>query len=600
MKTLQELVSSLEDKKGIAISWNENGQEIQNIGFQGLHDIINEYSRGFIELGLKKGDRVALVSGNNPQWMSLSLGANNTGIIDVPINEQSTNASLEYILNHSQPKILIVEDEKTLNKINLTKHPEISYIYSIKNIDGIKNIADLQELGWKSKARIFEVFPDDTAGIIYTSGTTSEPKGVELSHYNLISNIETMQDMLQLNSADRGISNLPPWHVFERTHKNLLLYNGINAFYSTTKTLTNDLKIQKPTMLVVVPRILSLVYEKVMDSINKKGLSGIFNKLYTISLDYTKRDWDFKKVIEYVPHKIADALFFSKVRNIFGGEVRYLVSGSTGLPRHIEDFFTAAGFDILEGYGMTETSPTISARIPKKKMHYTVGPLLKGIEGKIIDSNTGQVLPQGKEGVLYVKGPNVMKGYYKNEKETKKVLSEDGWLNTGDIAYFNKDNNLVITGREKDIIVLSNGENISPTPLEDALLRSKYISNAIVIGEDSWKNLGVLILPNFEEIKEYYKTHNMTYNTEFPINNLVNPLTRKKIPEIEKLYSKEIKDLVNDSYKFKPQESIKDFEFIKELRVGEELTATLKIIRRKIMLEYEETVSYMRKKMTGK
>jgi long-chain acyl-CoA synthetase len=192
-----------------------------------------------------------------------------------------------------------------------------------------------------------------------------------------------------------------------------------------------------------------------------------------------------------------------------------------------------------------------------------------------------------------------MKGYYKDEEETKKVLNKDGWLNTGDRAYFTKENNLVLTGREKEIIVLSNGENINPAPLEDALSESEYISAAVVIGKDSWKNLALLILPNFDKIKEYYKNNKMTYDEDNPMLNFVDSITGKKIPEIEKLYSKAINELVNKNERFRSEEHIKHFEYIKELRPGEELTATLKIIRRKIAEVYHDTIEYMHQKIYG-
>lgn len=593
-------MSSLYDKDGVAISWNENGNGLQNITFKELHNNINAYSKGFIELGLQKGESIAIFSENNPDWINITLGANNTGLIDIPRGETSTNIELEYILSESKPKILIVEDKKILDKIDLKKHPEIIHLYSIKKIDGVKNINELKELGIKSNAKLFEVQPNDTAGRIYTSGTTANPKGVELSHYNFISNVVALQDMLHLTLEDKCISYLPAWHAFERTQKYLAMYTGINSFYTSVGSLTADLKIQHPTLVTVVPRILNVAHKKVLEAVNKRGFEKIFKALYPIALKYHKTDSTITKIINYIPYKIADKIFFEKVRKIFGNNVKYLVSGSSGLPHNVEDFFVAAGMDVLEGYGLTETSPVISGRIPKKKMYYTVGPLLKGIEGKIINPETKEVLPQGVEGIICVKGPNIMKGYYNNKEETDKVLSQDGWFNTGDRGYFTKEKTLIIKGREKEIIKLSSGENINPTLLEDTLTSSKYIATAIVIGEDSWKNLGALILPNFDEIKEYYKNNNITYDENAPLRTLIESPNKNKIPEIQKLYSNEINRLINTNTKFKSYDHIKDFEFIEELTVGEELTATLKIIRHRVMKKYEYLVNKMRRKMTDK
>jgi long-chain acyl-CoA synthetase len=611
MKTLQDLVSSLEHKEGVAISWNElikykdkNGKdaqknELQQVTFKELYDTINSYSKGLIELGLKKGDSVAIISGNNPQWINLSLGTNNAGLIDVPINEASKPKELENILVHSKPKIIIIEDNKVLNNIDTKNHPEIEHIFSIKNIEGIKNISDLKKLGENSGARLFNASPDDIAGRLYTSGTTGSPKGVQLSHSNLISNIIALQNMLHLDAAtDKGFSILPAWHSFERGHKNLLAYTGVEAFYSNKSTLMNDLKEQKPTMLVLVPRILEKVREKVIDTLTEKKVIGIFTKLYPLSLDYHKRDLDLKKILEYAPYKIEDALFFSKVRDVFGGKVRYLVTGSSSLSKHVEDFFVAAGIDVLEGYGMTETSPVISARRPGKKMYYSVGIPLDDVEVKIVSLETDKTLPQGLEGLIHVKGPNVMKGYYNNEEETKKVLSGDGWLNTGDLGYLNPNQTLKITGRFKELIKLSNGEYINPVLLEDALASSEYIDTAVIIGDDSWKRLGALILPNFEKLKEYYKKVGKEYNHESPMHNLIDPSTGEKRPEIDKLYSDNIDEFVNKNQNFKPNEHIRHFAFIEELR-PEVLTNTLKIMRRKMKETYRDTIEYLDKKIRG-
>ena len=600
MKTLQDLVSNLENKEGIAISFGENKNELQHITFKELYNTINSYSRGFIELGLQKGDSIALFSGNNPQWLGISLGANNTGLIDIPRAETSTANELEYILAHSKPKVLIVENEKVLNKIDLAKHPEITSIYSIQNINGVKNIRELEKLGEQSKAKLFPVEPNDVAGRIYTSGTTADPKGVESTHYNFISNVLALQKMLHLTTKERSVSYLPPWHQFERVHKYLGTLVDMNAYYAEISSLTNALKIQEPTIFITVPRILIAVHDKVLDKVYKSGFGKVFEYLYPIALDYHKQNKGLKKALEYIPHKIADKLFFEKVRKAFGNKVKYLVCGSAKLPKHIEDFFVAAGMDVLEGYGLTETSPVISARVPGKKMYYTVGLFLEGIEGKILDPNTNEKLSKGVEGILHVRGPNVMKGYFDNIEETNKVLTKDGWFNTGDRGYLDHEGRLSITGREKDLIKLSGGENINPTPLEDALSESKYIATGIVIGEDSWKNLGALILPNFDELKEYYKDNNMTYDENGPLRNLVETQAKNKIPEIQKLYSKEINRLVNSDPKFKLYDHIRDFEFIEELTVGEELTATLKIIRHKVMKKYEYLVIRMRRKMTGR
>lgn len=619
MNTLQELVSSLEHKEGIAVSWNDklsskdkDGKNIQSdrlqqITFKELYNTINAYSRGFIELGLQKGDSIALISGNNAQWIQLSLGAQNTGIINIPKAEDSKPEDLEYILTHSNPKLVIVEDKKVLNNLNLEKHPEIEHIYSIKDTPGIKNILEIQELGKKSKTELFNVSFDDVAGRIYTSGTTGKPKGVELTHQNLISNMISVRKILtMLDSKDKGMGFLPPWHVFQGAYEILELYMGMELFHSSMSSVPKDFREQNPEEVVIVPRFIEAIYNRVSNAAKEKHVKWLFDFLLPITADYYKRDDGIVKTLEIPFYKVGDKLFFSKVRESLGGNIKCIVCGSSSLPKYLEDFMIASGFDngkttfFLEGYGMTEASPVIAARLPGKKMYGTVGVVVDNLEWKIIDPTTNQTLPPGSEGVLKIRGPSVMKGYYNDEEETRKVLSEDGWLNTGDVFRLNKDNTLKFIDRYKNEIKLSSGELINPLPLEETLQESPYINAAVVIGKDSYKYLAVLIHPDYGRVEEYYKSNNMKYDTANPINNLVNPKTGEKVPEIERIIAKDIKDSINKNKKFASHEHIVYFEYIKELRIGEELTATYKIIKRKILEIYHEEVErideYMRKK----
>ncbi|MGV8140944.1 MAG: AMP-dependent synthetase/ligase [Candidatus Woesearchaeota archaeon] len=609
MRTLQDLVSSLETKEGVAISWNdkilskdENGKttqknDLQQVKFNELYHTINAYSRGLIELGLKKGDSIAIISGNNPQWINLSLGANNTGIIDIPMYDTATPKELKDIIEHSRPKVLIVEDKKVWDKIDMKNHPDTKHIFSIRDIEGLQNILSLKRIGENSTTALFNAEPDDIAGRLYTSGTTGNPKGVQLSHYNLVSDFMATQNILTLlDNTDKGFSFLPASHSFERGHKYITLYKGMNTFYSNIYSLKSDLKEQKPALGIFVPIMLDKSNLGFLDKVNEKKMLWLYNIVFPAALDYHKHDFNIKSVIEYVPYKIGDALFFSKVREAFGGKLKYLVTGSAALKRKTEDFFIAAGLDPQEGFGMTETSPVITARRKGMRMFYSVGIPIEGVEVRITNPETGEILPKGVEGEIQTKGPNVMKGYYNNEEETKKVFTLDGYLKTGDLGVINNDKHgtLKVTGRIKELTKVSNGEYINLLSLEEALGKSQYVDTAVVVAEDSLPRPGALFLPNYDKLREYFHKIGKFFDENNPMKNLYEDFkTKKKVPEVDELFSNHINESVNKNKDFKPHEKIGAYEFIDEIP----RTPTLKIKRPALKEQFKETIDYLYKKI---
>lgn len=576
MKTLQDIVESLETRGSkSALLWKEKG-ELKSQSFRELYNQIQNYSKAFLELGLEKGDKVALFAENVPEWISLNLGIVNAGLIDAPRGKEAPAEELDYILDHSEAKVLIVEDKTVLDKINLEKHKN-TILYSIGEINGVKNISELEQLGKESTKELPKVGKDDPAGFIYTSGTTGVPKGAILTHGNFTSNIEAVLNRLTLMYDDKALSMLPPWHSFERIIKYVACASGTTTFISSKENVKEDLPEQKPTIMASVPKIWNQVYDSLMTKISEeKGLKRAIAK-YAInqSVDYATNRRLLPSPWKKLWHKLAHKIVYSKLHEKLGGNFRFAASGGGALPSHIDDFFHAAGIEILEGYGLTETSPIIAMRTLGRGELHTVGTLLEHVEAKIVDIDTGKELPKYKEGVLHVKGPNIMLGYYKDAEETEAVL-KNGWLNTGDICYFDSKNRLRITGRAKEIIVLSNGENIAPVSIENALKQSPYIEDSIVLGQD-WNGLGALVVPDSKAINSYCKENGL----ECSLND----------PKVRQLYEDEINKQVNTKNGFQRFHKIRDFELLpKSFKIGEELTATLKPMRRKIDKKYSAQI----------
>ncbi|MFH1174458.1 MAG: long-chain fatty acid--CoA ligase [archaeon] len=564
MDTLQELVQSLEKKPGVALSWKD-GQ----LSYAELYGKITAFSKGLHVLGLEPGDTIAVFSKNLPEWILVSLGINNAGMVDVPRGEDNSPEDLAYIIEHSESKLVIVDDESTLKKV--TGKIGQDKIYSIKPIAGAKNIADIIAEGMNTEIPLPSVSPDQTASIIYTSGTTGNPKGVELTHRNFASNMDAVLARLAITSEDKNMSILPAWHTFERIAKYVFLAIGSESYYTTQRSLMKDLQTQKPTVMASVPRIWESVYSMILKNIREKSPEGSFmDKLFTRAVAYGNH----KTPLNWAAYQLCNIFIFSKVRKQLGGNFRFAVSGGSGLPQHIDDFYRAAEIKILEGYGMTETSPVLSVRSFYADEKHSVGKPLENLDIKI-----------SEDGVLFVKGPSIMKGYFKNPEATKEVLSTDGWLCTGDLAHMNDQGCLVITGRAKDLIKLSNGEYVNPAGIELALKNSPYIDAVVVVGQDA-KHLGALIVPNLDLLELYCKNQGIAFSR--------NPTAFKEyvLPHktIKALFTAEIKKY-NATAGFKNYEIINDYLLLPTpFTVGKELTASLKVKRRAVEQVYQREI----------
>nr|WP_315186632.1 long-chain fatty acid--CoA ligase [uncultured Flavobacterium sp.] len=535
----------------------------------------NAVSRALLRMGIEKDDKIAIISTNNrTEWNIMDIGALQTGAQTVPIYPTISEDDYEYILNHSGSIYCFVSDEEVLRKVNLIrdKVPNLKEVYSFNEIQGCKNWNELLQLGEdESNQHLVEerknkVHSEDLATIIYTSGTTGKPKGVMLSHRNIVSNVINSAPRIPFEAGkSRALSFLPICHIFERMILYLYQYYGVSVYFGESiDKISDNIKEVKPTVITAVPRLL----EKVYDKIYSKGseLTGIKKKLFFWAIDLGLR---------YEPYgangfwyefqlKIARKLIFSKWKEGLGGNLDLMVSGSAALQTRLARIFAAAEIPVMEGYGLTETSPVISVNDMRNKGFKvgTVGKVIAGVEVKIAE-----------DGEILCKGPNVMMGYFKDEKLTNDVL-ENGYFHTGDIGEIDAEGFLKITDRKKEMFKTSGGKYIAPQLIENTMKQSRFIEQIMVIG-DGQKMPAAFIQPSFEFIKEWAKIHSIeigTTNEEIVSNTKV----------IERI--QEEVDKLND--KFGNWEKIKRFELTPDIWSieGGQLTPTLKL-RRKIIME---------------
>jgi long-chain acyl-CoA synthetase len=487
------------------------GDRIEALSGKELFERIRDLSLGLGALGVASGDRVAIVSESRPEWLMADLAVLSGGAVTVPVYPTLSSAQARYILNDSGAKAAIVSTRQQLEKIQEVRH-ELPALEAVVLMDGwtsgdspsVISLSTVAERGharlagewgagkdYRDRARA--VRPDQLATIIYTSGTTGEPKGVMLSHANLVSNVKAGADVLQLTEQDVALSFLPLSHSFERTVSYIYLLSGVTlVFAESIDTIGRDLLRVRPTLLTGVPR----VFEKLHDRIKEKGqaepgLKGsIFKWAIGAGTSRGKAELAGRSVglIGSVQASLADRLVFTKIRDGLGGRVRYLVSGSAPLPTSIAEFFQGIGLPIIEGYGLTETSPILTVNPPGAPRAGTVGRAIPGVELRIAE-----------DGEILARGPNIMSGYYNKPEATAEAL-RDGWFHTGDIGTIDEEGYLRITDRKKDLLVTSGGKKIAPQPIEAVIRRNPLVAEAVLLG-DRRKFAAVLIVPNFQALE---------------------------------------------------------------------------------------------------
>ena len=542
---------------------------------------INWVSYGLLSMGFRKGDKIATITGNKPEWNFADMGIAQAGMIHVPIYPTIGTDEYAYILKHADVKAIIVGNKSIFTKVNpiAVKLEGLIGIFSFDQVDGVKPFNDIIEEGKRNEEKYRNeleeikesIKPEDLVTIIYTSGTTGDSKGVMLSHINLLSNVIETAACHHLGYGHRSISFLPLCHVLERMLNYHYQYKGISVYYVENMGTVGDVvKDVKPHIFATVPRLLEKIYDNIISK--GKSLSWVKRKIFfwavKLGLKFRlKGNSGFYKF----RLKIARKLIFSKWKEALGNEVVVIVSGGAALQSRLERIFWAAGIPVIQGYGLTETSPVISVnplRIDEIKFE-TVGPILKDVKVKIAD-----------DGEILSKGPNLMMGYYKAPALTAEVIDEEGYFHTGDIGIIEDNKYLRITDRKKEMFKLSAGKYIAPQPIENRLKESFFIEQAMVIGENE-KFASALISPNFTYLHDWCSLHKIQFRDNAELI---------EIPEVIDRFSRDIREISNT---LGEHEQIKRFRLVTEEWSPQsgELSPTLKLKRNLIAQHYKDVIA---------
>ena len=577
---LFDLLSHYREKfkdKDDVLAGKENGKWVKYSIDQYI-ETVNDISYGLMKLGVGNGDKIATISNNRPEWNFVDMGTLQIGAIHVPIYPTISESDYKYILAHAEVSYLFVAGKDLYRKVEhiLPDVPNIKGIYTFTPIEGVKPLSDLIGLG-KENPRPDEVDrikkqikPEDLATLIYTSGTTGKPKGVMLTHRNILSNVMGVKHIFPLDETCKGISYLPLCHVYERMDNYTYHFLGVSIYYAENMgTIADNIREIKPQVFTTVPRLL----EKVFDKIMTKGaqLKGYKKAIFLWAVRLANHyELEGKGWFYHLQLKLADKLVFVKWREALGGKLRIVVSGGAALQPRLARIFTAAGIPVLEGYGLTETSPVLAVNTLDKgdRMFGTVGKPLENVEIRIAE-----------DGEILARGPNVMTGYYKDPEMTAQAIDSDGWFHTGDVGKLVPEGHLKITGRKKEIFKTSLGKYISPQILENKFKESPFIDGIIVLGENQ-KYAAALVVPDFNHLRSWCQHKGIDYTSD---KEMI------KLPEIKKQFKKEI-----DHYNklFGDTERLQSFELIDHewsVETGE-LTANLKLKRSYILDRYQEEV----------
>ncbi len=569
------LLKQKRDKVWRDFSWSE------------ISEAAGKLRAGLIKMGIKPGDRVAILSDNSPQWVIVDQAILGLGGVTTPLFTTSGAEEHRHVLNDSGARIIAANGDDMVKKV-------IEMGGSIPSIEGIialhpgakdqaasngtPRVMTLASASADAPAPVGEGKREDLATLIYTSGTTGPSKGVMLTHGNLLSNAEDAVAVLDVNEGDNILSFLPIAHSFERTagYYTVMLGGGEIAYAEGLTQIPANLQEIKPRLLLVVPRLLEAIYDRVQKTV--RSSPPLRQRLFGLAIEAGKRATEYRHSGKPMPPLLAmqmaiyRKLVFQRIHSVFGGRLRYLISGSAPLPNEIYHFLAAAEIPLVEGYGLTEAAPIVSVNLlPGRAKIGTVGRRLPHVEAKIAG-----------DGELLVRGPNVMKGYFGLEKETAETIDPDGWLHTGDIAQIDSDGFITITDRKKEIIVLSGGKNISPAYLETKLVSDPYVSQACVFG-DRRKHLAALLVPALENLADVLKEKGLAGR---PPEEIV------KSPELRSFYQARLREF---NKPLSDVEAIAAFTLIAQPFSQEngEMTPTMKVRRRVVQQHYKDTIDSM-------
>jgi len=547
---------------------------------------VRHAARGLSSLGVTRGDRVAILSENRPEWAIADFACLTAGLTDVPIYPTLPADQIAYILKDSGAVAIFVSNKSQAEKIREIRSqvPALKSVIGFDETPGLTNmsIAELEKRGTEGETSLsiatykedaLTVKPDDLATLIYTSGTTGAPKGVMLTHDNIYSNVAASMKAIPFEGRDVGLSFLPLSHIFERMAGHYMMFaTGTSIAYAESiDTVPINMQEVRPTLVLSVPRLYEKMYARVLEA----ALTGGFlkKKIFFWARGVAER-WANEKLAGKEPgwllarqYAIAQKLVFSKLKGRTGGRLRYFVSGGAPLAPEINKFFYAAGLEILEGYGLTETSPVIAVNTPENFRIGTVGKLIDGVEVKI-----------AADGEILTRGPHVMKGYYNKPEATREAIEPDGWFHTGDIGEL-RDGFLAITDRKKDIIVTAGGKNIAPQPLENKVKTNKYVAQAVMLG-DKRKFPSMLIVPNFDQLEKWAMKRNIIWTDRAQL---------LRMPTIQAKMEQEVNKELAGAAHFEVPTKIGLIEHAFSNEKGE-LTPTLKVKRRAIDKTYKALI----------
>ncbi|MGJ5629294.1 AMP-dependent synthetase/ligase [Nostoc sp. CALU 1950] len=595
------------------------------ITYTQLAEQIQLFAAGLQALGVKVGDRISLIADNSPRWFIADQGIMTAGGVDAVRSSQAEKEELLFIIANSGSTAIVVEDLKTLKKLQDRLNDLPIQVVILLSDEApptgetlkVLNFSQLIEIGVNHNFVPVKQNRDALATLIYTSGTTGKPKGVMLSYNNLMHQVTTFGTVLQPNAGDMVLSILPSWHSYERTVEYYLLSQGCTQVYTNLRSVKGDLRQFKPNYMVGVPRLWESIYEGVQKQFREQpakkqrlikfllGMSEKYIRARRVAQGLDLNNLHASPVERLAAriiaaallplHALGERLVYAKVREATGGRVKQMISGGGALPRHIDNFFEIIGVQILQGYGLTETSPVTHVRRPWRNLIGASGLPLPATEAKIVDPETKAPLPIEKRGLVLLKGPQIMQGYYQNPQATAKAIDAEGWFDSGDLGWLTPQDDLVLTGRAKDTIVLTNGENIEPQPIEDACLRSPYIDQIMLVGQDQ-RSLGALIVPNVEALEKWAVSQNLILDTP---NDQVTSSDSQKIDfesrMIQDLFRQELNREVQNRPGYRPDDRIGAFKLILEPFSIENglMTQTLKVRRHVVTERYRDIIDGM-------
>lgn len=525
---------------------------------------------GMLSKGLKKGDKIGIISNNRPEWNFIDLAAHQIGVVTVPIYTKISREEVKYIAKDARIKLLFIENEEIYGTLRpmISKISFVEGVYSFDDINEIEKWPSLKEDADQNKITEHRgnISPDDVASLVYTSGTTGKPKGVMLTHNNIISNVKACLPLMPVDEKNIALSFLPLNHVFERMLNYLYIAGGISIYYAeSVEKIGDNLKEVKPHIFATVPRLLEKIYEKIVDT--GKNLSGIKRGIFFWALKLAQqyglqgKSWFYKQQL-----KVADKLVFREWRAAVGGNVVAIISGGAALNERVNRVFHAAGLPVMEGYGLTETSPVIAVNRFEERYRKigTVGPPLENVQVKIAE-----------DGEILCKGPNVMKGYYNLKEKTEEVL-KDGWFHTEDMGQI-KDGFLKITDRKKHMFKTSGGKYVAPQNIENVMNESYLISQIMAVGEGR-KMVTALVVPDFDNLKKWCGKNGISWSD------------RNKMVQNKNVLNKYQQVIDKKNAKLNHTEQIKKFVLLADEWTEQtgELTPTLKIKRKIVEDKYQE------------